>query len=57
MWTKYCVLTAAGADNVDANYNNIVFIIKYKKLHVLVVVLSAKDNLKLSKRLSKGVKR
>ena len=24
-WTKYCVLAAAGADNVDANSNDIIF--------------------------------
>ena len=27
-WTKYCGLTAAGADNTDANPNNITFTIK-----------------------------
>ena len=53
-WTKYCVLTAAGADNNDANSNNIIFTIKNTKLYVPVVTLSAKDNQKLSKLLSKG---
>ena len=55
-WTKYCVLSAAGNKNninEDANANNIVFTIKYTKLYVLVVTLSARDNQKLSRLLSK----
>ena len=55
-WTKYCFLSAAGADNVDANSNNIIFTIKDTKLYIPVVTLSARDNQKLSK-LSKGFKR
>ena len=33
MWTKYCVLSAAGADNINGNYddNNIIFTINYTK--------------------------
>ena len=42
-WTKYCVLSAAGADNTDANLNNFIFTIK-----------DTKDNQKLSKLFSKG---
>ena len=54
-WTKYCVLFAAGADNIyNINSNNIIFTIKDIKLYVLVVTLSARENQKLSKRLSKG---
>ena len=53
-WTKYCVLTAAGADNVDAN---IIFTIKDTKLCVHVVTLSARDNQKLPKLLRKGFER
>ena len=49
--TMYCVLSAAGADN-DAN-SNIIYTIKETKLYVRVVALSAKDNQKLSKLLSK----
>ena len=31
-WTKYCVLSAAGADNVNNNDpNNVIFIIKSKR--------------------------
>ena len=61
-WTKYCVLSAAGNDNVnnddnDNNSNNIIFTIKDTKLYVLVVTLSARDNQKLSKLLSKGFER
>ena len=52
-WTKYCALYAAGADNDNANPNNIIFTIKDTKLYVRVVTLSAKDNQKLSKLLSK----
>ena len=53
-WTKYCVLSAAGNDNMNANANNIIFTIKDKKLSVSVVTLSAKDDNKLSKLFSKG---
>ena len=56
-WTKYCVLVAVGVDNADANSNNIIFTIKDKKLYVPVLTLSAKDNLKLTKHLSKGLER
>ena len=34
----------ADTDNDDANPNNIIFTIKYIKLYVPVVTLSAKDN-------------
>ena len=27
-WTKHCILSAAGADNTDANPSNIIFTIK-----------------------------
>ena len=56
-WTKYCVLFAAGVDNTNANPNNIVFTIKDAKLYVSVVTLSARDNQKLSKLLSKRFER
>ena len=43
-WTKYCVSSAAGADNTNSNNpNNIIFTIKDTKLYV-VVPLSTKDN-------------
>ena len=47
-WTKYCVLTAAGADNDNANLDDIIFTIIDTKLYVPVVTLSAKYNQKLS---------
>ena len=50
--TKYCVLPAAGVDNVNANYNNIIFTIKDTKLHDPIATL--KDNQNLSKLLNKG---
>ena len=53
-WTKYCVLSAAGNDNHNDMVIKIIFIIKDTKLYVPVVTLSAKDNRKLSKLLSKG---
>ena len=59
-WTKFCVLSAAGIDNVindNINVNNIIFTIKDTKLYVPVVTLSARDNQKLSKLLSKGFER
>ena len=56
-WTKYCVLIASGADNNDANSNNIFFTMKDKKLYDLVVTLLAKVNQNLSKTLSKIFKK
>ena len=53
-WTKYCVLSAAGADNTNANPNNIIFTIKDTKLYIPVVTLSPRSNQKLSKPLCKG---
>ena len=55
-WTNHCVLSANGNENDDANTNNI-FTIKDAKLYVPVVTLSAKNNQKLSKLLSKGFER
>ena len=56
-WKNYSVLPAAGADNNDYNSNNIILIIKETKLYVSIVTLSARDNEKLSKLLSKGFER
>ena len=56
-WTDHYVLSAAGADNIDANSNNITFTIKDTKLYVLAVTFSAKVSQKLSKFLSKGFER
>ena len=56
-WTRYCVFTATGADNNDANSNDIIFTIKDTKLYIPVVHFSARDNQKLSKLLSKGFER
>ena len=47
-------MSAAGADNGDANSNNVIFTIRGTKLYVIAVTLSAKDNQKLSKLLGKG---
>ena len=55
--TNHCVLSAAGADNVDANSDNIIFTIKDTKWYFPVVTLSAKENQKLSKLLRKGFER
>ena len=49
--------SAAGADNKDANHNNIIFTIKDAKSYVPVVTLSAKYNQKLLKLISKGFER
>ena len=49
-------MSAAGADNANANSINIIFTIKDVELYVLVVPLSAKDNQKLSQLLSEGLK-
>ena len=56
-WTKYCVLSAGGVDNVSANSNNIILTVKDAKLYVPVVTLSTRENKKLSKLLSKGFER
>ena len=55
-WTKYCVLSVNGNDNVNDNdnANNIIFTIKDPKLYLPVVNLPARDNQELSKLLSKG---
>ena len=47
-------MTAASADNVNAHSDNIISTIKDTKLYVLAVTVSARDNQKLSKLLSKG---
>ena len=53
-WTNHCVLSTLSADNADANFNNIIFTIKYTELYLLVITLSAKGNQNLSKLLNKG---
>ena len=53
-WSNYCVLSAACNDNANGNDDNIIFTIKDTKLYVAVVTLSARDNQKLAKLLSKG---
>ena len=55
-WSNQCVLAAAGIDNVNSNDNNIILTVKNTKLYVSVVILSAKDNQKLSELLSKESK-
>ena len=56
--TKHYVLAAAFVRNNNANYlSSIVFTIKSTTLYVPIVTLSAKDNQKLSKLLSKEFKR
>ena len=59
-WTKYCVLSPACNNNYNDNENRrkkITFTIKYTKLHVPFATLLARDNQKLSKRLSMGFER
>ena len=56
-WRKYCVLSAASADKTNVNPDNIMFNIKDTELCVHIVTLSARDNQKLSKLLSKGFDR
>ena len=50
-WIETCVLTTA------ANANKVIFKITDAKLYVSIVILSAEDNVKLSKLLSEGFKR
>ena len=56
-WIKYCVLNTNDNDNANGNFNNIISSIKDTKLCVPVVVLSARDNQKLIKLLSKRFER
>ena len=59
-WTKYFALYVAGdGNNINegANANNFIFTIKDSKLYVPLVILSAKDNQKVSKLLSKRYER
>ena len=56
-WTKYCVLTAVGNDNTNVNPDNLIFTMKVTILYLPVATLSAKDNQKLLKILSKGFER
>ena len=42
-WTKYFDLSAASANNVNANDNSVIFTIKDTKVYVPVVTLPAKD--------------
>ena len=56
-WTRHWVLSANGNDNDNGNTYNIIFTIKCTNICVSVVVLSTRDNQKLSKLLSKGFER
>ena len=51
-WTKYCILSAAGCDNDNANSNNIYF-----KIICLCCNFIDKRNQKLSKLFKKGFER
>ena len=56
-WLSCCVLSPAGDDNANVNDDNTNFTFKDTKLYVPVVTLSARDNQKLAKLLSKGFER
>ena len=51
-WTKYCVFSAGGTENMMLKILDI--LLKTTKLYLPIVTLSARDNQKLSKLLSKG---
>ena len=53
--TNHCVLVSAGPKNSDVNSRNVIFNIKGTKLNLPVITLSAKENLKPSKFLGKGI--
>ena len=57
MRAKYCDLAVTGADNVGGNSSNVIFTIKDTKLYLAVVILSAKDNKRLSKLFSEEFER
>ena len=50
-------LSVLPTDDTNANLNNIIFTIKHSKLYVSVVTLSARENKKRSKLLSKAFER
>ena len=50
-------MSANSNDNAIENSNNIIFTIKKSELYVAVISLSAKDNQKVSKLLSKEFRR
>ena len=56
-YAEHRVLSVGGTDNDDVNADNIIFSTKDTKLYILVVTLSAKENQKLSKLLSKWIER
>ena len=56
-WKNYCVLFAAGVDNVSNKDDRVICTIKDTKLYVPIVTLSARENQKLSKLLSKVFER
>ena len=56
-YAKYCSLSTAGADNFDANSNNVIFTKKETKLYIPVVTLSVRDKQKLWNVFSKGLER
>ena len=56
IWTKDCVMYGADA-NAGGNNRVTKFQIKSTKLHVPIVTLSIKDNVKLAKQLKEGFKR
>ena len=57
MRAKYFDLAVTGADNVGGNSSNVIFTIKDTKLYLAVVILSAKDNKRLSKLFSEEFER
>ena len=54
--TKHKILASAGTENDDANSDHIIFTVRDTEIYVLVGALSTKDNQKLSKLFSKGLK-
>ena len=54
---NHYILAEAGVEYNNGNSNNVIFTIKDTILYVPVVILSDKDNQKLSKLLSKGFER
>ena len=58
-WRNYFILSVPDNenDNPNAHSNNFTFIFKDTNLYLPIITLSAKDNQKLSKLLSKGFER
>ena len=55
-WTNHCVLSVLATENSNVNSDSTIFVFKDTKLYASIVVLSVKNNQKLSKILAKDLR-